>query len=64
MAEKKKWIKGAIKRPGSFKAAAKRHGMSTSAFTTYVLSHKSKFSKRMVRKAILARTLSGMRKKR
>jgi hypothetical protein len=61
--KKKKWIKGAIKRPGSFKAAAKRAGMSVSAFITHVLSHKGKYSSRMRKKAILARTLKGFKKK-
>jgi hypothetical protein len=61
--KKKKWIQGAIKKPGSFTAAAKRRGMSVSAFITYVLSHKEKFSKTMIRRAHLARTLKGLPKK-
>ena len=63
MSKKKKWIKGAIKRPGAFKAKAKGAGMSTSAFATKVLKKGSKYSTRTKRQASLARTLGKMRKK-
>jgi len=56
------WIKGAIKKPGSFTAQAKRVGMSTSAFRNKVLSNKSDFSTTTVRRANLAKTLSKMKK--
>ena len=60
---KKKWIKGAIKRPGAFKAKAKSAGMSTSAFASKVLKKDSKYSTRTKRQASLARTLGKMRRK-
>jgi len=63
MAKKKKnWIKGAIKRPGAFKAKAKRAGMSTSAYATKVLKKGSKASALTKRQASLAKTLSKLRK--
>lgn len=32
MADNKNWMKGAVKRPGAFKAKAERAGMSTHAY--------------------------------
>ena len=32
MADNKHWIQGAVKHPGSFRAAAKKHGLSTQAY--------------------------------
>lgn len=58
-----KWIKGAIKRPGAFKAKAKRAKMSTSAYARKVLKKGSKASARTKRQARLAQTLSKMRRK-
>ncbi len=55
----KKWIKGAIKKPGSFKAAAKRAGKSTKAFAEEKKHAKGKTGKR----ARLALTLMAMHKK-
>lgn len=63
MSKKKKWIKGAIRRPGAFKAKAKRAGMSTSAFANKVLKKGSRYSTRTKRQASLAKTLGKMRKK-
>tara|TARA_R100000687_G_C6300910_1_gene95859 strand:+ start:133 stop:327 length:195 start_codon:yes stop_codon:yes gene_type:complete len=60
----KKWIKGAIKRPGAFRAKAKKSGMSTSAYAKKVLSKGSKASTRTKRQASLAQTLGKLRKKR
>ena len=57
-----KWIKGAIKKPGSFTAQAKRAGMSTSSFRDKVLANKEKFSSTTVKRANLAKTLSKMSK--
>ena len=54
----KKWIQKAIKRPGAFRAKAKKAGMSTQAF-----ANKDKYYDRTVRQAALAKTLSKMRKK-
>lgn len=62
--KKKKWIKGAIKRPGAFKKKAKKAGMSTSAYAKKVTKKGSKASTRTKRQANLAKTLGKMRKKR
>ena len=59
----KKWIKGAIKRPGAFSKKAKKAGMSTSAYANKVLKKGSKADTRTKRQASLAKTLKGMRKK-
>ncbi len=56
MAEKKKWISGAIKKPGSLRAAAKRAGESTRQFAQ---SHKHDSGKTGSRSR-LALTLMGM----
>ena len=61
---KKKWIQGAIKRPGAFKAKAKKAGKSTSAYAKQVLKKGSRASTRTKRQAALAKTLGKMRKKR
>jgi hypothetical protein len=58
-----KWIQKAIKRPGAFKAKAKRAGMSTSAYASKVLTKGSKASTRTKRQAALAKTLGKMRRK-
>jgi hypothetical protein len=63
-ARSRKWIKGAIKRPGAFKAKAKRAHMSTSAYATKVLKKGSHASTRTKRQARLAKTLGKMRKRR
>lgn len=60
---KKKWIKGAIKRPGAFSAKAKKAGMSTSQYARKVLSKGSRASTRTKRQANLALTLGKLRKK-
>jgi hypothetical protein len=57
-----KWIQGAIKRPGAFKAKAKRAGMSTSAYASKVLKKGSGASTLTKRQASLAKTLSKLRK--
>jgi hypothetical protein len=54
------WIKGAVKKPGVFSAAAKRAGMSTSA---YAQAHKND-SGTLGNRARLALTLMGMSKRR
>lgn len=53
---KKKWIKGAIKHPGSFRAAAERAGKSTAEFAE---EHKHD-SGTLGNRARLAQTLMGM----
>ena len=63
MANKKKWIQEAIKRPGAFKKKAKKAGMSTSEYAKIVSKKGSKASTRTKKQAALAKTLSKMRKK-
>jgi len=58
------WIKGAIKRPGSFKAKAKAAHRSTAAHARAVLKKGSRASTRTKRQAALALTLSKMRRRR
>lgn len=56
----KKWIEGAIRRPGAFKAKAKAAGMSTLEYARKVLAKGSRASTRTKRQAALAkRFLSG-----
>jgi len=57
------WIKGAIKRPGAFRAKAKKSGKSTSAFGSAVLKSPGRYSPRTVKQARLAKTLGKMRKR-
>lgn len=56
---KKKWIKGAIKHPGAFKAAAQRAGKSTKEFAGEHEGDSGTLGKR----ARLAETLMGMHSK-
>jgi hypothetical protein len=56
----KKWISGAIKKPGAMTAAAKREGVSNAA---YEQEHKGDSGKAGSR-ARLVLTLKGLRKKR
>ena len=58
----KKWIKKAIKKPGAFKAKAKKAGMSTKEYAARVLKEGSKASPKTKRQASLAKTLSKMRR--
>lgn len=58
-----KWIQKAVsKNPGSFTAQANKAGMSVPAFRDKVLSNKGAYSSTTVKRANLAKTLSGMRK--
>jgi len=59
---KKNWIKGAIKRPGAFRAKAQKAGKSTAAFGSAVLKSPGRYSPRTVKQARLAKTLGKMRK--
>ena len=56
------WIKGAIKKPGSFTKQAQAAGMSVTGFRNKVLANKSAYSSTTVKRANLAKTLAGMRK--
>ena len=62
MAEDKKWIQGAIKRPGAFTKKAEEAGMSTSEYASRVTSNPDEYDKRTVRQANLAKTLKKLRK--
>lgn len=54
----KKWIKGAIEKPGAFKAQAKRAKKSVAEFADDTLAAGSHASAKTKRRARLARTLS------
>jgi hypothetical protein len=56
------WIKGAIKKPGSFTKQAQAAGMSVAGFRNKVLSNKGAYSSTTVKRANLAKTLSKMKK--
>jgi len=57
------WIKGAIKKPGAFSAQAEKAGMSTSEFAETVTKNPDDYSDKTVKRAQLAKTLAGLRKK-
>lgn len=62
------WIAGAIKHPGAFKAKAKKAGESTSAYASEVIAKAKKKPEgekgsTLLRQALLAKTLSKMRRK-
>jgi len=59
----RKWIQGAIKRPGAFTKKAKKAKMSVSKYASKVLKKGSKASTRTKKQAALARTLSKLRKR-
>jgi hypothetical protein len=57
MASKGKWMAGAVKRPGAFRAKAQKAGMSTSAYAAKVKNSPTA-STRTKRQAALARTFA------
>ena len=57
------WIKNAIKRPGAFKAKAKKAKMSVAKYAKKVTKKGSKASTRTKRQANLAKTLGRLRKR-
>jgi len=57
------WIQKAIKRPGAFRAKAKRAGKSTKAFAQQVLRNPKRYDSRTVRQARLAITLMRLRRR-
>jgi hypothetical protein len=57
------WIEGAIKKPGAFSAQAEKAGMSTAEFAKEVISNPDDYSEKTVKRANLAKTLAGLRKK-
>jgi len=60
--EDKKWIQGAVKRPGAFTKKAKEAGMSVQQFAAHVDANKDKYSTRTERQANLAQTFASMKK--
>jgi hypothetical protein len=58
MKKDKKWIQGAIKRPGAFTAKAKKAKKSVAGFATAVTKNPSKYSKLTVQQANFAKTLA------
>lgn len=60
----KNWIKRAIRKPGAFRAQAKRAGKSTATFARSVLKKGSQASTTTKRRARLAQTLAKLRKRR
>jgi len=60
---KSNWIQGAIKKPGAFSAQANKAGMSTAEFANEVTANPGDYSSKTVKRAQLAKTLAGMRKK-
>ena len=62
MEEDKKWIQGAVKRPGAFTKKAKAHDMPVQKFAKYVDDHPDKFDTRTKRQANLAQTFASMKK--
>ena len=60
----RKWIQKAIKRPGAFRAKAKRAGMSTMEYSRKVLANPERYDTRTVRQARLALTLRKLARRR
>lgn len=61
--KKGNWIQGAIKKPGAFSSQAEKAGMSTAEFADQVTSNPGDYSDKTVKRAQLAKTLAGLRKK-
>lgn len=61
--EKSNWIQGAIKKPGAFSAQAEKAGMSTAEFAEEVIANPEDYGAKTVKRAQLAKTLAGLRKK-
>jgi hypothetical protein len=65
MARAKRWIQGAIKRPGSFTAKAKAAGRSVQAHAAHIIATDGqRHGLRTFRQAVLAKTLSRVTKRR
>ncbi|MCX7851809.1 MAG: hypothetical protein N2383_03395 [Caldilineales bacterium] len=63
MTPPKRWIQKAIRRPGAFRAKARRAGLSVAAYASHVLRPGTRASLRTRRQAILARTLRRLRRR-
>lgn len=59
----KKWIQGAIKRPGAFTAKAKRRNMTVAQFARAVKKNPTRYDTTTRRQANLAVTLRKISKK-
>lgn len=62
--DSKKWIKGAIKRPGAFTAKAKKAGKSVAGMAAAVSKNPEKYSPLTRKQAALAKTLRKISNKR
>ena len=63
MVRRRRWIKGAIKRPGAFTAKAKRAGRGVQAHARHVIAtNHRRHGIRTFRQAVLARTLGRLRR--
>lgn len=60
----KKWIQGAIKRPGAFTKKAKKAGKSVAGMAAAVTKNPGRYSDTTVRQANLAKMLRKIGKKR
>lgn len=56
-----KWMQDAVKRPGAFKAKAKKAGKGVKGFIAQVLSPDSKSNSRTKKQANLAKTFNKFR---
>ena len=63
MARTRRWIKGAIKRPGALRAAARRAGALRDGISPSWLKSQAKAPGRRGRQARLALTLKGLRRR-
>lgn len=59
--EPSRWMQSAVKKPGAFKAQAKRAGKSVAAYATEVLKEGSRASARTKKRASLAKTFAKFR---
>lgn len=64
MTKDKKWIQGAIKRPGAFTKKAEERGISVKELAAKVTANPDEYDKTTVKQANLAKTLSKLRKHR
>jgi len=63
MAEDKKWIQGAIKRPGALTKKAEEAGVTVKEYIGKVKANPEQYDERTKRQVNLAQTLSKLRKK-
>lgn len=63
MAEDKKWIQGAIKRPGALTKKAEEAGVTVKEYISKVKANPEQYDERTKRQVNLAQTLGKLRKK-